>query len=548
MSAPAFLRRLEALRLDHGAAAIAAKRAALAGLAGARFGNADLLLRYHEILCKMAAYPDGRAQLAAVRRELRGFARRVDLARFRDQLADSGIAGTATGYNFFWMMGRYLAARFPRRYRINWEAPEFDARLKAALPLLLPWHEAEAVKRSTMPTRAIIERVRGRSSDAVFVAQAIERIAGDSFVREHVHDSIDCAYVLTPAGGNPSRTLAQHRAAPLVYCEASPAPTPIDLHSALARRPRGVRRAGVKEARALIELAREAMLTRSRDLAAFSWGDERDVMVVDDGAGLAFALIGSLPERRLPLPVAHGWVMLRNRVPVGYVQTDSLLAGSEVAFNVFPTFRGVEAGHLFSRVLATARHLLGARAFSIEPYQLGVGNNEAIDSGAWWFYYKLGFRPTEAGPQRLLERELARMKKRPAHLSSAPTLKGLAAGHMVYEPEQGRRAWLPLMPDLSLARRWAFEPAPTQAALRRLGAGSDARWPGDERQAWERLAPIVLALPGVDAWSANDKRAAVAALRAKGGVRESDFLRRVDAHAPLATALQRLLGARRRRP
>ena len=91
--------------------------------------------------------------------------------------------------------------------------------------------------------------------------------------------------------------------------------------------------------------------------------------------------------------------MLRNRVPVGYVQTDSLLAGTEVAFNVFPTFRGVEAGHLFSRVLATARHVLGARAFSIEPYQLGVGNDEAIESGAWWFYYMLGFRPSEAEPQ-----------------------------------------------------------------------------------------------------------------------------------------------------
>ena len=548
MSAPALLRRLEALRLDHGAASADAKRATLAGLAGARFGNADLVLRYHEILCTMAAYPDDRVLLAAVRRELRGFARRADLARFRDQLADSGIAGTATGYNFFWMMGRYLAARFPRRYRINWDAPEFELRLKAALPLLLPWHEAEATKRSALPSRAIIERLRGRLSDAVFLTQAIERIAGDNFVREHVHDSIDCAYILSPGAGFPSRTHAQHRAAPLVYRKAAPAPAPVDLVAALARRPRAVRRAGIAEARSLIELAREAMLTRSRDLAAFSWGNERDVMVIDDGDGLAFALIGSLPERRLPLPVAHGWLMLRNRVPVGYVQTDSLLAGTEVAFNVFPTFRGVEAGHLFSRVLATAHHVLGARAFSIEPYQLGVGNDEAIESGAWWFYYKLGFRPTEAEPQRLLARELARMKKRPAHLSNAPTLKGLAAGHMVYEPEKGRRAWLPLVPDLGLARRWLTGPAVAQAALRRLGAGSDARWPRDERQAWARLAPIVLALPGIDTWSANDKRAAIATLRAKGGVRELDFLRCVDAHAPLSTALQRLLGARRRRP
>ena len=41
------------------------------------------------------------------------------------------------------------------------------------------------------------------------------------------------------------------------------------------------------------------MVTRSRDLDAFSYGDPRDVRLVDCVGGLAFACIGVIPERRL---------------------------------------------------------------------------------------------------------------------------------------------------------------------------------------------------------------------------------------------------------
>ena len=39
--------------------------------------------------------------------------------------------------------------------------------------------------------------------------------------------------------------------------------------------------------------------------------------------------------------------------------------------------------------------MFGSDTFAIYPYQLGHENDEGLDSGAWWFYYKLGFRPRE---------------------------------------------------------------------------------------------------------------------------------------------------------
>ena len=62
---------------------------------------------------------------------------------------------------------------------------------------------------------------------------------------------------------------------------------------------------------------------------------------------------------------------MKNGVPIGYVLFSSLFESTEVAFNVFDTFRGAEAAHVLSRVLAVGHRLFGASTFSIDPYQLG---------------------------------------------------------------------------------------------------------------------------------------------------------------------------------
>ena len=79
---------------------------------------------------------------------------------------------------------------------------------------------------------------------------------------------------------------------------------------------------------------------------------------------------------------------------------------------------------------------------------------------------------------------------------------------------------------------WAVEDSEREEILEDLSAG--------ERLAWERWSPLVLILPGVERWSAADRRALVRVVRAKGGRRESEFLRRFDRHPRLDQALLEL--------
>ena len=142
--------------------------------------------------------------------------------------------------------------------------------------------------------------------------------------------------------------------------------------------------------------------------------------------GLEIVLFGVLPEKRLPVRAGYAPFFFRNGVPVGYGDAFVLGRRIEVSFNIFPAFREGESAWIFARMLKLHRQLFGSTVFTIDPYQLGLGNDEAIRSGAFWFYRKLGFRPTEPKIERL-----ARAEERRKRRSSAATLRKLARSPVV---------------------------------------------------------------------------------------------------------------------
>ncbi len=180
------------------------------------------------------------------------------------------------------------------------------------------------------------------------------------------------------------------------------------------------------------------MVTRRRDLDAFAYANARDVWWIEDDGGLAFALIGMRSERRAVVPAIYGGLTLQNGVPVGYHQCDLVGRSAAISFNTFETFRGGEAAHTFARLLAALAHGFGTRSFSIEPYQLGKGNDEGLASGAWWFYAKLGFRPRARDGMTLARREFARLARSKSHRTRPDTLRALAEHHLFLDLDAKR--------------------------------------------------------------------------------------------------------------
>ncbi|HKQ61291.1 MAG TPA: hypothetical protein VJS92_08355 [Candidatus Polarisedimenticolaceae bacterium] len=547
------LRRLELGRDRYGADSAASKAELLAVLERARLARPAEILRLHEVLCFLRAYPDDARLLARVERMLGKFARRRDLAAHRAALADSGIAGTEIRDRFYLPSAEWLARRWPARLRVDWERFEWRERLEPFLPLLALFPETAGLDEWDLGLKGWLGRLAGpRTPDGTFLVRRFGALAADAFTRERLYEEIDVPLRLAAGPDTPSRTHARYASSPVVFCCGLARGRP-ELPADALRTPLAVRALAPREARRLIDLAREAMVTRNRDLDVFSYASPEDVRLVEWEGGLQFACMGAIPERRLLLESVYGFLTLKNGVPLGYVLASALFGSSEIAYNVFDTFRGGEAGWIYGRVLATVRHLFGSDAFTIFPYQLGQNNEEALASGAWWFYQKIGFRPRHPAALARMRRELGRLRRDPAYRSVRDTLR-LLAGHnlyyflgrpredvigIVFPPNIGLRITDALAqrfgPDREAATRVLSREAAELLGVRSLRGFS----PG-ERLAWERWAPLVRILPGIERFSAEERRGLVGVVRAKGGRRESEFVRRLDAHRRLRRALLQL--------
>jgi hypothetical protein len=297
---------------------------------------------------------------------------------------------------------------------------------------LLTHAEAQALAELKWPGYVALDRLRGRAdTDAVFLLQRIAALPGNGFTREAFSDAVDASFVLEPGADTPSRTLAHFAKAPVVFRHEAPARVRPDLRVEMARAPRKVRHLSEPDGESVVHLARGAMVTRARSLEAFSFANARDAWLVDDGDGLAYALMGVISERRHAVASYYGGLTLRNGVPIGYLQADVLGRSAALSFNTFETFRGGEAAFTFARWLAALHHMFGCTSFSVEPYQLGHDNDEALETGAWWFYAKLGFRPRAVATLRLAREELSLVARDPRHRTRSARLKRLAEQHVL---------------------------------------------------------------------------------------------------------------------
>jgi hypothetical protein len=548
------LQELERTRLDYGPGRAAVKISLLTVLERTPLQTAEEVLRLHEHLCFLRAYPDNGAVLAQVVRMLERFSQRADLGRHRVDLADTGICGTVIHYPFFWPTARWIAERWPTLFYIDWEKVENPQPLATAMSLLVPFLESYWLRVREPELREAIRILCGsRITDGVFYVRRVKAMPGNDVTREAFFDGLDVPLLLRPGRGTPSRTLACWGRSPIVFRKASPDRSRPDLLLELTRPPRSVRAVSAREGQRLIDLARGSMVTRERDLDNFAYGDACDVRIVDDGDGLQWAVIGTLPARRPILRATYGMLTLRNGVPIGYVGVDALFRCADLSYNTFQTFRGGEAAFVFGRTLAAIAWLFGSQSFTMEPYQLGHRNDEGIESGAWWFYYKLGFRPRNSRIRRLARRELRRMKTRPSHRSSKRTLQRLAEDYLYFETPKARAPFWPRFAELGAktARHLAgLAASDRETALRlcleetrRLLNAPPRRAPAEVLAAWENWSPIVSILPDIERWSREERVNLAKVISAKGGRRDSDYLALFDKHPQLGPALRRLARA-----
>jgi hypothetical protein len=173
----------------------------------------------------------------------------------------------------------------------------------------------------------------------------------------------------------------------------------------------------------IINCSRVALCLLNRETDPITYCNEDGLLYYELEHGLSIALFSMLPGRRLPLESYIGFMMFKNGYPMAYGGGWLFGKRSLLGINIFEAFRGGESAFVLAQLLRTYKNAFGAEYFEVEPYQFGKNNPEGLQSGAFWFYYRFGFRPVDEKLNRLATEEFQRIQSEKGYRSPTSVLK-----------------------------------------------------------------------------------------------------------------------------
>lgn len=558
----ALLARLDAARNRFSPSAAAETVRLLDQLSHRDFDDAKSLLRFHETLLFLRAFPQSRAVVAQVEKILNAFHLRI--AELRGSGADmdvfddfdtSGIAGTTMQDTLSFDAARWLVRRMPRGVDIVWGEYEEERAMGSTWPRFIPLLAEDADVEANIPWRRWLDAARGRERDLEWLIRQFEQLPVAARERTELYDSLRLPLRWRLENFKFSRTRNWTRPRQF-YFHTEPLITrsQVSLARELAQPAPRLVKLSRSEGERVMDAIREVMLVRYRELYGTTLGDPRSVVRATLGRGVVMYFWNLPVDRRLPLRAYVAGFTLKNGVPINYIEAIGLCEWIEVGFNTFYTYRQGETAWIYAQALRCLCGFTGATTISVYPYQIGQNNDEAIDSGAFWFYRKLGFSSGRDDLELLAKGEERKIATKPQYRTPKKTLKRLAEAHVFYElngdagPSGSWDRFSTRNLGLRVNRRMAREfggdatrirPSSVKEVSRALGVNL-SRWNPAERQAFENWSLVLAFVPDLRRWSAEEKQEIVRMIRAQAGADEMRYLRLTQKQARLREEVLRL--------
>ena len=561
LSSGRLLDELEACRYRFDRAESGRVSKLLAQANAATFKNIPSLIRFHEALMVLRAFPPSARVLRQCESILNRFWKRMEALRATgadmdefDPLEVSGIAGTTMQDALGFDLMRWLIRRMPGKVEIAWDDYDDERAMGSGWPRVIPLLEEDSLAEANIPWRKWLDAAQGSHSKSPdWLVEQFEALNLPDAEKARIYEALHMPVRWHLENSRISRT-RNWKSVPNVFYHQEPpiARKDVSLASELARRPPDLKKLSPAQGAKVMDLIREVMLVRYRELYGTTLGDPKSVVRADMGRGILIFLWNLQPQRRLPLRAYTAGLTLKNGVPINYIEAIGLFEWMEVGFNTFYTFRGGEVAWIFAQVLRCLRRFMGTTSISMYPYQLGQNNEEAIESGAFWFYRKLGFRPGRADLLQLADREEDRIAADENYKSPARTLRRLADGHVFYELTGcDHGAWdrfstrnIGLRVNQKMAREFGgdlhgFRTVAVTSLAKVLGVvAPDHDRP--DRVAFENFAMMLSLIPYLRSWSDDEKKSLLQIIRAKSARDEMQYLRRLRTHERLRKEILRL--------
>jgi hypothetical protein len=563
-SASCLVAELIDLRVSFNVSSARRKLGILNRLCSSRILDPKTLIDYHDILSFIRAYPDNRQILSLTDKELLSFAHRIEhyKSEYDDpelsEFLNSGIASTLVWHEFGYRAVQLLLSWYPESLEIDWDeaAEHEETEIAEVLQYFVAWHENDAVENDPeMRSQRWLSISRGRKtpSDLAALVRVISSAGLPQDLQDYFFEKFEFPITWDLAGTHASRSENRVESNSTYYQRMPLRRRTSDMRKELSRSQSPLRLVSEREGKARVRKINEVLAVRCRELYPLTYANPKEFYVYEPGRGLQISLIGSIPQIRLPLDCNFGAMLVRNGLPIGYGIGATLFDRVEIAINVFPAFRSGESSCIFEEFFRLFHHHFGSKILLVRSRQMGDGDDEPIKSGAFWFYYKLGFRAVKSRVRSLADAEFAKIKEDPDYRCSVRTLKRLAVSDVFLHVDPERMAGFE---ELSIANlgytvtRYIAEEfdgdraravrETTPRVAKKLNAGDIRKWHPDQKMAFDRMALLLVNIADLGDWSKRDKAALLSIIRAKGGTRERDYVIRSNKHKRFRSSLEKL--------
>ncbi|MBL0105386.1 MAG: hypothetical protein IPP51_17385 [Bacteroidetes bacterium] len=394
------------------------------------------LVQYFDVLLFLAAYANNEDDLTLCEKELSRATAALKKSKTLPEKVfnNTGLPFTKTVTGFSYDFLRWLLTHPHVKTELTrFENPAFD--LNDVLKLTLPSLERYETTAGNNNIELLDELLIKKDDRLSFILTEISKIEHQPYLKDHLFEGLDAYVTLTPKDASFSK--AYNRLSPRNVFFHEEIMKRFD-HEALLNRelPPAVALTKVQRIEA-IEVVKNSMAITGRETDTSTYMDENSFCLFELERGISIAIYGMIPERQLPLESYVGFTLFKNGFPASYGGAWVFGERSNFGINIFESFRGGESGYMMCQLLRVYKQVFGITYFEVEPYQYGLDNPEGIESGAFWFYYRYGFRPIDKKLRAIADKEYKKIASKKGYRTSKKILEHFTESNI--ELKMGRK-------------------------------------------------------------------------------------------------------------
>lgn len=378
------------------------------------------LFDYHEVLLFMCSYPANKQCLLLIEKELKRItdylkkSKKTTASIFENEgLPYSNTVTRFTPDFLAWLLQhKNITVEFDSFY-------DASLTLNDVLNLTLPSSLKAETSAGLENEDLLIELGVDPKNPLPFLITQINRLNEMPLIKDFLFEKLNVYINLKPSNHLFSRTYNRINITPFFHDSLL---KQFDYQALLNTSLAHKKQFSIKEKQDVITVIKNTMALTARETDPTTFMDEDSLSFFELERGLSICIYGMTPERQLPYESYVGFTLFKNGFPCSY--GGSWIFGQRAKFgmNILESFRGGESGYVMCQLLRVYKQVFNILYFEVEPYQYGLDNPDGIKSGAFWFYYRYGFRPIDKTLHLLANADYLKIKTKKDYRSSEKTL------------------------------------------------------------------------------------------------------------------------------